>query len=49
MGALIAIEVLKSFARKRMFIPGHTGFKGSWLSFKVWWLVELWTISARGQ
>ncbi len=26
-------EVLKSFSGKRVFITGHTGFKGSWLSF----------------
>jgi CDP-glucose 4,6-dehydratase len=26
-------EVLNSFAGKRVFVTGHTGFKGSWLTF----------------
>lgn len=38
-GALEGLEVTKSFwAGKRVFITGHTGFKGSWLSY---WLLRL--------
>ncbi len=33
MGQMKLPEVLKSFSGKRVFITGHTGFKGSWLSF----------------
>lgn len=33
MGSLDIREVLHSFSGKRVFITGHTGFKGSWLTF----------------
>ncbi|MCS6765362.1 MAG: CDP-glucose 4,6-dehydratase [Candidatus Protistobacter heckmanni] len=33
MGALSMRDALASFAGKRVFITGHTGFKGSWLTF----------------
>ena len=33
MGAMNMRDVLKSFAGKRVFITGHTGFKGTWLTF----------------
>ncbi|HKI45291.1 MAG TPA: hypothetical protein VKA08_08185, partial [Balneolales bacterium] len=26
-------EALNSFAGKRVFVTGHTGFKGTWLTF----------------
>src|ERR1700680_4510809 len=26
-------EVLESFSGKRVFVTGHTGFKGSWMAF----------------
>jgi CDP-glucose 4,6-dehydratase len=32
MGALVNIEELKFFKDKRVFVTGHTGFKGSWLT-----------------
>ncbi|HMT30343.1 MAG TPA: GDP-mannose 4,6-dehydratase, partial [Bacteroidia bacterium] len=28
-------EVLKSYAGKKVFVTGHTGFKGSWLSMML--------------
>ncbi|HEX3084311.1 MAG TPA: CDP-glucose 4,6-dehydratase [Pyrinomonadaceae bacterium] len=33
MGTMKMRDVLESFAGKRVFITGHTGFKGSWLAF----------------
>jgi len=33
MGAMNMRDVLKSFVGKRVFVTGHTGFKGSWLAF----------------
>jgi CDP-glucose 4,6-dehydratase len=33
MGAMTMRAVLGSFSGKRVFITGHTGFKGSWLAF----------------
>lgn len=35
---LTAAEILKTFQNKRVLVTGHTGFKGSWLSY---WLTEL--------
>lgn len=33
MGTLSMRSALKSFSGKRVFVTGHTGFKGTWLSF----------------
>lgn len=33
MGAMNMRSVLESFSGKRVFLTGHTGFKGSWLAF----------------
>lgn len=33
MGAMNIRAVLESFSGKRVFLTGHTGFKGSWLAF----------------
>lgn len=33
MGALNMRDILNSFSGKRVFVTGHTGFKGSWLAF----------------
>jgi len=33
MGALVMADALRSYQGKRVFITGHTGFKGSWLAF----------------
>jgi len=33
MGGMTMQEALKSFAGKRVFVTGHTGFKGSWITF----------------
>jgi CDP-glucose 4,6-dehydratase len=33
MGAIDMRQVLESFRGKRIFITGHTGFKGTWLTF----------------
>lgn len=38
MGDLVVPDWLESYQGKRVFITGHTGFKGSWLSF---WLTKL--------
>ena len=32
MGAMMMADALKAYAGKRIFITGHTGFKGSWLA-----------------
>lgn len=33
MGAIMMRDALKSFSNKRVFVTGHTGFKGTWLTF----------------
>ena len=33
MGTIDMREVLESFRGKRVFVTGHTGFKGTWLTF----------------
>lgn len=33
MGTMNMRQVLESFSGKRVFVTGHTGFKGSWLAF----------------
>lgn len=33
MGPMVNSAFLQSFHRKRIFVTGHTGFKGSWLSY----------------
>lgn len=33
MGEMVAPEYLSAFKGRRVFITGHTGFKGSWLAF----------------
>jgi CDP-glucose 4,6-dehydratase len=38
MGSLNMRDILSSYAGKRIFVTGHTGFKGAWLTFL---LVEL--------
>ncbi|NDB76725.1 MAG: CDP-glucose 4,6-dehydratase, partial [Verrucomicrobia bacterium] len=32
MESLVSPPFLKTYAGRRVFITGHTGFKGSWLS-----------------
>jgi CDP-glucose 4,6-dehydratase len=32
MGSLNMLDILSSFAGKRVFVTGHTGFKGTWLT-----------------
>ena len=33
MGQVVRPEYLSTFKGRRVFITGHTGFKGSWLAF----------------
>jgi len=34
----LQLQLTKAFSGKRVFVTGHTGFKGSWLSE---WLLQL--------
>ena len=33
MGHMVMADFLSAFKGRRVFITGHTGFKGSWLTF----------------